>query len=202
MGYNGENRTEFHWLISDEIYNEFIWSGRHISIAAETNTRSRTAIISSFSKTFAMTGWRLGYIITNSELTNIMLGLQGNMVLCPAGFVQRAGVAALDGTFEPVQKMADEYERRVDFISKRLNEIDGITCQKPEGAFYVWPDISDLKLSSKDFCNELIDKEKVVTIAGSHFGTAGEGYIRLALVNPLNILTEALDRIENYVKKL
>jgi aspartate/methionine/tyrosine aminotransferase len=189
-------------VISDEIYNEFIWNGKHKSIAAFPNMKERSIIISSFSKTFAMTGWRLGYLIAPKLLTTMMLGLQGNMVLCPASFVQKAGVAALNGPWGPVQEMAKEYEKRVKIVSKRLNEMNGVSCAMPEGAFYAWVDISEHNSSSLSFCYDLLEKQKVVTVAGIHFGSAGEGYIRLALVSPIDTLSKAMDRIETYVKSL
>jgi aspartate/methionine/tyrosine aminotransferase len=189
-------------VISDEIYSEFIWKREHKSIASLPNMKERSLIIVSFSKTFAMTGWRLGYVIGNSELTNMMLGLQGNMVLCPAAFVQRAGVAALTGPWDPVEKMAEEYRKRIDYVVRRLNKMNRVKCPWPEGAFYVWVDISNLSTSSEDFCDDLLSKKSVVAVSGTHFGSDGEGYIRLALVKPMEDLIEAMDRIEDYVKSL
>jgi aspartate/methionine/tyrosine aminotransferase len=130
-----------------------------------------------------------------------MLDLQGNMVLCPTAFVQRAGVAALKGSWDPVTKMAEEYHRRIDYVVGRLNLMEGIKCPWPEGAFYVWVDISNLSISSEDFCDDLLSEKSLVALSGTHFGSAGEGYIRLALVNPLENLIEAMDRIEDYIKR-
>jgi aspartate/methionine/tyrosine aminotransferase len=186
-------------VISDEIYSEFIWKGEHKSIASMPEMKERTVTIVSFSKTFAMTGWRLGYLIANSEFTNMMLGLQGNMVLCPTSFVQRAGVAALKGSWEPVTRMADEYLKRIDYTVSRLNKMKGVKCPWPEGAFYVWVDISGISNSSEEFCDGLLSKKSVVAVSGTHFGSAGEGYIRLALVKSMEELSEAMDRIEDYV---
>jgi aminotransferase len=187
-------------VISDEIYSEFIWKGEHKSIASLPEMKERSVVIVSFSKTFAMTGWRLGYLIANSELTSLMLDLQGNMILCPSAFVQRAGVAALKGSWDPVKKMAEEYQRRIDYVVSRLNLMEGLKCPWPEGAFYVWIDISNLSNSSDDFCDDLLSEKSVVALSGTNFGSAGEGYIRLALVNPLENLIEAMDRIEDYVR--
>jgi aminotransferase len=187
-------------VISDEIYSEFIWKGRHQSIAALPDMKERTVIIVSFSKTFSMTGWRLGYLIANQELTSMMLDLQSNIVLCPAAFVQKAGVAALRGSWESVEKMGQIYQERINYVVKRLKEMEGVSCVKPEGAFYVWVDVSKLSSSSEVFCEGLLAKKGLVAVAGTHFGSAGEGYIRLALVKPMNSLVEAMNRMEEYVK--
>ena len=189
-------------IISDEIYSEFIWEGKHRSIASIPGMKERSVIIVSFSKTFAMTGWRLGYLIANKELTKMMLGLQGNMVLCPTAFVQRAGVAALSGSWEPVRSMAHEYLDRINYVTGRLSNMEGLSCERPEGAFYAWVDISKLSDSCEDFCDDLISEVGLVAVAGTHFGSAGEGYIRLALVKPMNVLVEAMDRMESYVTSL
>jgi aspartate/methionine/tyrosine aminotransferase len=124
------------------------------------------------------------------------------MVLCPAAFVQRAGVAALTGPWDPVEKMAEEYRKRIDYVVRRLNKMNRVKCPWPEGAFYVWVDISNLSTSSEDFCDDLLSKKSVVAVSGTHFGSDGEGYIRLALVKPMEDLIEAMDRIEDYVKSL
>ncbi len=189
-------------VVSDEIYSEFIWGdGRHLSIAALPGMKERTVVIVSFSKTFAMTGWRLGYLIADGALVKQMLKLQGNMVLCPAAFVQMAGVAALTGPWEPVKAMRREYEDRVNFLAGRLDEIDGVSCPKPEGAFYLFPDISQVCTSSRKFCDGLLEERKLAATAGVHFGPLGEGHIRLALVRPVDVLSEAADRIESHVKE-
>jgi aspartate/methionine/tyrosine aminotransferase len=188
--------------ISDEIYSEFIWEGRHRSVASFPGMNKRSVIIVSFSKTFAMTGWRLGYLIADRELIGLMLNLQGNMVICPVAFVQRAGVSALKGSWEPVRKMAREYLERVSYVTGRLNGLEGVSCVKPEGAFYAWVDVSKLSASSEDFCNGLLSNMGLVAVAGTHFGSAGEGYIRLALVKPLDVLVEAMNRLESYVHSL
>jgi aminotransferase len=187
-------------VVSDEIYSEFIWKGEHKSIASLSEMKERSVVIVSFSKTFAMTGWRLGYLFANSELTSLMLDLQGNMILCPSAFVQRAGVEALKGSWDPVTMMAKEYKRRIDYVVGRLNHMKGIKCPLPEGAFYVWIDISNLSNSSDDFCDNLLSEKSVVALSGTNFGSAGEGYIRLALVNPMENLIEAMDRIEDFIK--
>ncbi|GAH00151.1 unnamed protein product [marine sediment metagenome] len=131
----------------------------------------------------------------------MMLGLQGNMIISPPGFVQMAGLAALSGSWDPVKSMAKIYKRRVEYVANRLDDLEGISCPKPEGAFYVWADISGLSESSLSFCADLLEKKKTVALSGSHFGPIGSSYIRLALVKPMDILEEAMDRIELYIKE-
>lgn len=190
-------------VVSDEIYSEFVWDGRkHHSIAAMPGMRERTVVIASFSKTFAMTGWRLGYLIADGALVSQMLKLQGNMVLCPAAFVQMAGVAALEGPWEPVEEMAREYERRRNCLTNRLDEIDGINCPKPEGAYYLFPDISEVCESSFKFRDRLLEEQRLAITAGINFGSLGEGHIRIPLVRPIEVLIEAANRIESYVREV
>ena len=188
-------------VISDEIYSEFVWDGRrYVSMASIPGMKERTVVVVSFSKTFAMTGWRLGYLIAPGGLVEQMLKIQGNMVLCPTAHVQVAGVAALTGPWEPIRKMAEEYNRRREYLVKRLNEIEGINCPKPEGAFYLFPDISEVSKSSVEFCEGLMKEKRVAIVPGSAFGPHGEGYVRIPLVKPIEVLEEAANRIEAYVK--
>lgn len=189
-------------IISDEIYSEFIWEGRrHVSIASLPGMRVRSVVIVSFSKTFAMTGWRLGYLIAEGGLVEEMLKIQGNMVLCPAAHVQVAGVAALTGPWEPVRRMAEEYRRRREFMARRLDGIEGVACPKPEGAFYLFPDISEISQSSVEFCRGLMKEKEVAIVPGSAFGLLGEGHVRIPLVKPIEVLEEAARRIEAYIEE-
>lgn len=190
-------------VISDEIYSEFVWDGRrYVSMASIPGMKERTVVVVSFSKTFAMTGWRLGYLIAPGGLVEQMLKIQGNMVLCPTAHVQVAGVAALTGPWEPIKKMAEEYNRRREYLVKRLNEIEGINCPRPEGAFYLFPDISEVSKSSVEFCEGLMKEKRVAIVPGSAFGPHGEGHVRIPLVKPIEVLEEAAKRIEDYVKTL
>jgi aspartate/methionine/tyrosine aminotransferase len=189
-------------VVSDEIYSEFIWdNNRHLSLASFPGMKERTVLLVSFSKTFSMTGWRLGYLIANKLLEKMMPQLQGNMIICPPAFVQKAGVSALNGSWDPVTKMADEYNLRINYMTKRLNDIDGVTCNKPEGAFYIWVDISQITQSCLEFTEALLDKKGVVTLAGVHFGINGEGYMRLAVVHDMDILIKGMDRIEDFINE-
>ena len=128
-----------------------------------------------------------------------MLQLQGNMVICPPAFVQRAGISALEDSWEEVTRMANEYKSRIDYMSHRLNKIEGIKCIKPEGAFYLWVDISKLTDSCLEFTDSLLDSKGVVTVAGVHFGNNGEGFMRLALVHDMKTLVKGMDRIEEFI---
>ena len=149
-------------VLSDEVYCEFIWDGRkHTSIASLPEMKERTIISSSFSKTFAMTGWRLGYILADipliKKMQKIPLGYRTNT------FVQIAGVEALTGSWEPVKKMVDEYDKRRNYMVPRLNNIDGLRCHMPEGAFYLFPSFEDLGKKSETFCESLLKTKKILT---------------------------------------
>jgi len=180
-------------VVADEIYNEFIWGGRnHSAMATIAGMRERTIVIQSFSKTFAMTGWRLGYIIAPSAFIDQMEKLQGNSALCPNASVQMAGIAALTGPWKPIAEMASEYERRIDYMAKRLSEHPGVSCPKSEGTFYVFPKIPAL---SREFSDRLLKEEKVTVVAGVDFGDEGEGHIRIPVTKPIEVLEKAAQKI-------
>jgi len=187
-------------VLSDEVYNEFVWDGReHVSIASLPGMKERTLVSNSFSKTWAMTGWRLGYILTDepfaTRIARIPVGYR------PSTFVQRAGLAALKGPWEPVEKMVREYDRRRQRFASRLDEIDGIECPKPEGAFYVFPDIKAFG-KSEEFCETLLKEQKVLTYSGTCFGESTDGYMRIPLVTPLETLEKVANAIEDHTKKI
>ena len=186
-------------VLSDEIYNEFIWDGlEHSSISKLTGMRERTIICMSFSKTFAMTGWRMGYIMADksicSKLANIPIDYR------PANFIQKAGVAALKGPWTQVEEMAKEYDRRRLYLGQRLDAIDGIECKLPEGAFYLFPKIEGTGMTSVEFCENLLSEEKVYAYPGIAFGELGEYHIRISLIQPLENLVKVADAFENLVK--
>jgi len=189
-------------VLADEIYNEFIYDGRkHIAIASLDGMKERTIVVMSFSKTFAMTGWRLGYYIAPEELaerlSRVPIGAR------PATFIQKAGAAALTGSFEPVRRMCEEYDRRRRFFVKRLNEIEGISCHMFEGAFYAYPDIRELGIPSARFVEEFMRREKVLISDGSRFGPeVAKGHLRIPLVRPIDVLETVASRMEHFVKTL
>jgi aspartate/methionine/tyrosine aminotransferase len=188
-------------VLSDEVYNEFVWDGReHVSIASLPGMKERTIICNSFSKTFAMTGWRLGYVLADksivTRLQRIPVGYRTNT------FVQTAAVEALKGPWEPVERMAQEYDRRRRFMVPRLNEIDGISCHMPEGAFYLFPNIGGLGVGSEEFCESLLVKKKILARPGTAFGVSGELHMRIPLIKPVETLGEIADAIEDHAKNL
>lgn len=189
-------------IISDEIYNEFIWGGRkHIAIMGLKDMMDRTIVAMSFSKMFAWTGCRLGYIITSLELAELISRVPIGISTVPVPF-QVAGAYLLREGWDFNKMMRDEYEKRLNYCVKRINEIPGIKCVYPEATFYLFPDISETKLNSTEYARRLMIEEKVRVVSGSTFGSMGEGHIRLALVVPIEKLEESMNRIEKFNKKL
>ncbi len=189
------------WVMSDEPYERVIYEGTHHSIAALDGMQERTIMLDCFSKMFAMTGWRLGWGATNPELAQQLAKLQTNCTSCVAAFTQRAGIAALQGSFEASDKMVAEFKRRRDVIVDGLNAIDGITCLRPKGAFYVFPNITGTGLSSKELETRLLDEAGVACLAGTSFGKYGDGYLRFSYANSVENIELALSRIKEFLAK-
>ncbi|HET7767858.1 MAG TPA: pyridoxal phosphate-dependent aminotransferase, partial [Chloroflexota bacterium] len=168
------------WVLSDEIYSRLIYDGEHHSIAALPGMAERTIILDGFSKTYAMTGWRLGYGVAPAALVPHLTRLQTNVTSCTASFAQMAAIAALDGTQAPAEAMVAEFKRRREFVVDRLNRIDGVKCLKPGGAFYVFPRVSVPGLKSKEIADSLLENEGVAVLGGTAFGAHGEGFLRLS----------------------
>jgi len=190
-------------VISDEVYEKFIYDGmRHQSFAALSGMAERTVTINSFSKTYAMTGWRLGYAAAPANIVAEMAKLNLYANTCANSIAQMAGIEAIRGSQECVREMAEEYDRRRRFVLQRLNKISKITCTRPEGAFYVFPNISRLGMSSLDFSMHLLENGKVSTVHGSDFGEHGEGYLRISYATSMANLKEGLDRLEAVVNQL
>lgn len=188
--------------LSDEIYTEFIWGDKkHETIIDMPGMWDRTMVLMSFSKTFAWTGCRAGYIIAGPELMKLLEAVPVGICSVPVPF-QKAAIEALENGWDFVAKMRDAYERRVNYMADRLNEIEGIKCTKPEGAFYLFPDISVFGIPSMKFAMDLFQKEKVRCAPGSAYGEMGEGHVRFALVRPIEDLEEVCDRLERFVKNL
>jgi aspartate/methionine/tyrosine aminotransferase len=182
-------------VLSDEIYSEVLYEGEHHSIAPMPGMVERTIVLDGFSKTYAMTGWRLGYGAMPVEFAGQIAKLMVNSVSCTAVAVQRAGLEALTGPQDAVRDMVAAFHRRRDLIVDGLNDISGISCLKPKGAFYAFPNISGTGMTSKEFADHLLNDHGVAALAGTSFGEYGEGYIRLSYANSEENLTKALDRI-------
>jgi aminotransferase len=188
--------------ISDEIYTEFTW-GRKVFVPTMKvkGMEDRTLALMSFSKTFAWTGCRAGYIIGCPDLINLVSEVPTGIMGMPIPF-QYAGAVALEKCWGFVKKMRKEYKKRIDFSVKRLNEIEGITCPYPEGTFYLFPDISEVGMPSAKFFQELFLQEKVRGAPGTNYGNQAEGHIRFALVDKMDRLEEAWNRVEQFVKRV
>ena len=189
-------------VLSDEIYSRLLYGGEHYSIACEPGMRDRTVLLDGFSKTYAMTGWRLGYGVFPRWLIPEIDRLAVNSVSCTAAFTQLAGVAALTGPQDAVEAMVAEFKRRRDLVVAGLNAIPGISCREPLGAFYAFPNVSGLGLSSKALADRLLDEAGVAVLAGTAFGAYGEGYIRISYANSIPNLERALERIATLARGL
>jgi len=189
-------------VISDEAYETIIYDNKeHICIANFPGMRERTVTINSFSKRYAMTGWRVGYAVATKEIITNMMKISGYNLSCPCSVSQQAAIVALKSPSSIIRKMNLEYEKRRNFIVVELNKIKGISCTKPEGAFYVFVNIKETGRSSEQIYNELLTKGSVVVIPGSAFGKKGEGYIRIAYTLPIDRLKEALERMKRVIEE-
>ena len=189
-------------ILSDEIYSRYLYEGSHQSITKFPGLQERTVILDGFSKTYAMTGWRIGYGIMPIPLVEPISRLMTNSVSCTASFTQIAAIEALTGSQEEANKMVLEFKNRRNTIVNGLNQINGISCKIPKGAFYAFPNIKGTGLSSKTFADDLLQKACVASLNGESFGEFGKDYIRLSFANSTENILEALNRIESFVKKL
>lgn len=190
------------YVLSDEIYDRIVYSGEVKSIASIPELKDWTIVVDGFSKAYAMTGWRLGYGIMNEELAEKMSKLMVNSNACVATFTQVAGVEALLGPQDEIDKMIEEFRRRRDLIVDGLNSIKGFKCLKPKGAFYVFPNITGTGKSSKELENYLLYEAGVSVLAGTGFGEVGEGYLRLSYANSIENIQIALERIDKAMKSI
>ncbi len=191
------------WVMSDEIYARVAYDHCNVpSIASLPGMMERTIIIDGFSKTYAMTGWRLGFGIMPKGLATVVQLLLTHSVGCTANFVQIAGLEALRGPQDQVDAVVEEYQRRRDAIVAGLNSIPGITCQCPQGAFYVFPNIKSFGRSSSEMADLLLERAGVAVLPGSSFGTYGEGYLRLTYSNSIENINRAVQQIGEVVKGL
>lgn len=188
-------------VFADEIYTEFVWGGRkHVPIIDMPGMLERTMVLMSFSKTFAWTGCRAGYIIAGPELAELISRVPVGICSMPVAF-QKAGIEALKRGWDFVEEMRNAYEKRIDYCVKRMNEVPGVICPRPEGAFYIFADISELKVPSAKFVEGLLKEEKLRIVPGTQYGSNGEGHVRFALVRPVKVLEETIERFERYAKK-
>ncbi len=184
------------WVISDEIYARILFSGEYKSIWTFPGLAERTVIIDGFSKSFAMTGWRLGYAVAPKHVIDALDMLVLNTYTCAAEFTQVAAIEALSDSTNAVDAMVAEYRKRRDLFVDKLNAIPGFRCHSPDGAFYAWVNIEDTGLSAEELAALLLDEAGVAGIAGAAFGPAGKNYLRFSLVSARSLLEEALSRIE------
>ena len=185
-------------VLSDEIYSRLIFEGEHFSIMSIPEFRDRTILLDGFSKTYAMTGWRLGYGVMRPDLATQVSRLMTNSNSCTASFTQMAGIEALHGDQASVERMRQEFLRRRDVMVGALNTIKGFRCQKPGGAFYVFPNIEGTGWNSKKLADALLEEAGVACLSGTSFGSFGEGYIRLSIANSIDNIEKALERIRRW----
>lgn len=188
-------------VLSDEVYSRFLYEGEHCSIASFPGMKERTIILDGFSKTFAMTGWRIGYGVMPLELVEPISRLVTNSVSCTATFTQMAAVEALDGPQDDVDNMVAEFKRRRSIIVEGLNRLPGVRCRMPMGAFYAFPNIQGTGMSSREFADRLLEEAGVACLAGESFGEYGKGYIRFSFANSAENIKKALDRIGKFLSK-
>jgi aspartate/methionine/tyrosine aminotransferase len=189
-------------VLTDEIYSRILYEGQHHSIAAWPDMKERCIILDGFSKTYAMTGWRLGYAVAPRALSQALSKLATNCHSCPASFTQVAAVAALRGPQEKVEAMVAEFRRRRDVIVKGLGAIEGFSCKTPLGAFYAFPNIRGTGLKSKELADALLDKAGVACLSGTAFGAAGEGYLRFSYANSVDNIERALSAIREALPEI
>lgn len=187
-------------VISDEIYAELTYSKKHISIASFPEIKEKTLVINGFSKAYAMTGWRLGYVCGNKVLLDAMKKIHQYSIMCAPTTAQLAAIEALKNSDNSVDEMVKEYNRRRRVLVDGFRKL-GFDCFEPLGAFYVFPCIKSTGLSSDEFCEKLLLKEKVLAVPGNAFGECGEGYIRACYASSMESIYEALKRIERFVKE-
>jgi len=189
-------------ILTDEIYREFLYDGEFVSLFGFPGVRERAVLLDGFSKTYAMTGWRLGYGVMPAALADHVTRLMVNSASCTASFVQLAGVAALHGDQTSVARMVEEFKRRRDLVVDGLNGLPGVSCIKPRGAFYAFPNVSRIGRPSGEIAERLLTDGGVAVLPGTAFGAHGEGYLRLSYANSEANLRAALERMRPVLEKL
>jgi aspartate aminotransferase len=188
-------------VLSDEIYSRLIFEGEHHSIMSIDGMKERTILLDGFSKTYAMTGWRMGYGVMRSDLAQHLSRLMTNSSSCTASFTQIAGVEALRGPQDSVDKMCAEFKKRRDVMVAGLNKIKGFSCRLPKGAFYVFPNITKTGWKSKKLADALLEDVGVAGLSGTAFGDFGEGYLRFSVANSIENIEKALERVNSWAQK-
>ncbi len=190
-------------VVSDEIYERIIYDGKkYTSIASLSEMKERTITLNGFSKTYSMTGWRLGYLAGPKSLVKQIAKLHQVVTTCAASFVQEAGVCALRDESGEVQAMVEEYERRRNYLVQEINGIPGLSCRTPDGAFYLWINIKALGITDEKFAELLLHQAHVAVVPGSVFGTKGKGYIRVSYASSLAELKEAVKRLKKLIAEM
>ena len=180
------------WIMTDEAYSRMVYDGEHYSIIALPGMRERTILLDCFSKTYAMTGWRLGYGVAPAEVTAAMAKLETNCNSCTPSFIQRAGIAALRGPQEESDAMMAEFKRRRDVIVEGLNSLPGVSCIMPGGAFYAFPNVKATGVDSRTLAKRILEEAGVAVLSGTAFGEYGDGYLRLSYANSVENLNAAV----------
>jgi aspartate aminotransferase len=188
-------------VLSDEIYSRLIFEGEHHSILSREDWKDRTLLLDGFSKTYAMTGWRMGYGVMRADLAAHFTRLMANSNSCTASFTQVAGIEALRGDQASVEHMRREFQRRRDVFVEGINRIPGFSCRLPKGAFYTFPNIKQTGWPSKKLADALLEQAGVACLAGTAFGEFGEGYLRFSVANSVENIQTALQRIEGWARK-
>lgn len=188
-------------VLSDEIYSRLIFEGKHFSIMQVDGFKDRTVLLDGYSKSYAMTGWRLGYGVMRADLAQHFSRLATNSVSCTASFTQVAGIEALEGDQQSVENMRAEFQRRRDRFVAGLNKIPGFSCRVPAGAFYTFPNITQTGRTAKELADSLLEEAGVACLAGTAFGRFGEGHLRFSIANSYENLEKALDKIGKWAKK-
>lgn len=190
-------------VVADEIYSQLVYDDtKHVSIASLPGMKERTITLGGFSKAYSMTGWRLGYMCAPRGIIAACVRVHQYTITCASSFVQEAAVTALRDCTDDVEAMRQEYQRRKDYAVKALNEIDGISCNDPQGAFYIFVNVKSLGMSSMEVAEYFLEEAKVAMVPGSAFGSEGEGYLRLSYACSYEDLQEAIRRIKDAVEKL
>lgn len=188
-------------VISDEIYSELTYTGKHFSIASLPGMRNRTVVVNGFSKSFAMTGWRLGFACAHGDIMQAIVKIHQYGIMSAPTFSQYAAIEALKNGRPDIERMKDEYNQRRKFLVSELNAM-GMDCFNPRGAFYAFPSVKKFGLTSEEFCEKLLYKEKLAVVPGDAFGESGEGHIRISYAYSIESLETALKRMRKFIKEL